>query len=116
MGVTLTPEQRADRAMSERELQSAVLTLAQGLGWELRFHVRQGRAHWNLGSGFPDLHMVRGSRYVIVELKRETEDPDPKQVKWLNALREVERVHDSPEVYVWKPSDFRIGLVAEVLR
>lgn len=100
--------------MSETALQKAVLEIAKKAGWRV-FHVRQGRAHWNLGSGYPDLTMVRypGGRLVFAELKRETEQPDDRQSAWLMELRNA--VNGETEVYVWRPSDLRTGLIKSLL-
>ena len=102
--------------VSEAGLQKAVLELAKANGWDLRYHERRGGAHWSLGSGLPDLILVRAPRMVMAELKTETGQLGPKQVQWLDALNEVSRVHGSPEVYVWRPSDLRDGTIASLLR
>ena len=113
--MALTPEERQDRDMSEAALQKAVLELAKEAGWDLRFHVRAGRAHWNLGSGLPDLVLIRVPRLIVAELKRQGKHPEPEQVRWLTAFEKLQQEHGIPEVYVWRPSDLRTGLIEDVL-
>ena len=97
--------------MSEGNLQAAVIQFAELRSWRL-YHVakvrKQLRSHTS--EGFPDLVMLRGKRQVVVELKREGEDPTPKQWEWLEAFEAV-----GAETYVWRPADWLGGKVDEVL-
>ena len=82
-------------AVTEKELQSAVLEFMRWRGW-MCYHTFDSRRS---AAGFPDLVAVRGSRLLFVEFKKEKEKAKPKQVKWLDALVEA---HD--EVYLVRPS------------
>jgi hypothetical protein len=100
-----------DRAMREvPTLTDAVVRLAGKYRWKV-YRRRMGRASWDLGSGFPDLLCLRGSRLVVIELKRETEEPDPAQEQWLTAFRSV-----GGESYVFRPSDLRLGTIEAALQ
>jgi hypothetical protein len=46
--------------------------------------------------------MVKGSRVIFAELKREGGKVSEKQQEWLEALRESGKC----EVYLWMPDDF----------
>ncbi len=108
----LTDEERADRKMSESSLQGKVLYRAKKYGWRV-MHIPRGQAggggQWRstggAGKGFPDLVMSKPGRVLIVELKRELNKPDEDQQTWLDLLSSVPCI----EVYVWRPSDLRLG-------
>lgn len=78
-------------------------------GWKV-FRVRQGRAGWNLGSGFPDIHAVR-ERVFYAELKRQNNELDPKQVEWREALETA-----GQEYHLWRPLDWLEGRIQELTR
>jgi hypothetical protein len=63
-------------------------------------------------SGFPDVIAARPPRLVVAELKREMEKPTAAQERWLDAYRAVPGV----EVFVFRPSDWRTGLIGRVFR
>ena len=108
----LTPEERADREMTEiPTLTDAVVKLLKRHGWRF-LRLRQGRATWNLGSGFPDIEAVKLDRHVYIELKRQDKGLEPEQEEWRNALMGVPGV----EWYLFRPRDLRIGLIEDVLR
>lgn len=117
--MNLTEEQRLDRAMSEKELQSEVVKLARAAGWIVYHPYRPGTT---TESGFPDLVMARtlrsgGGRFgvglLVVECKRETEELGIKQLAWASVLVTM----PEPVAYrVWRPSDLRRGVVQEMLR
>ncbi len=106
--------------VSESQLQSAVIKLAQTLGW-LTFHARPAQAkngRWLTpvqgdGAGFPDCLFLRGSRIVVAELKtdRERSRVSEAQKAWLEAFPEA-----GAETFVWTPAAWRAGEVEEVLR
>lgn len=106
----LTPEERADRDMSEvPTLTDLVVGELKRRGW-LFLRLRQGRPGWALGSGFPDLFALRGEEHAFIELKREGQELDPKQVEWRDAVLAAGFRH-----YVFRPSDWRLGRVQELL-
>lgn len=54
------------------------------------------------GKGWPDLVLVRASRLLCVELKRDRKQkPRPEQLAWLDAFRDC-----GAEVYLWTPADW----------
>lgn len=106
MAARLTAAERALREIPEATFQSEVLALAKGLGWRT-FHApanrpnpRNGRIQ-HLEPGFPDLVLVRGTRLVFAELKRQTGKTTPAQDAWLADLRAT-----GQEAYVWRPADW----------
>ncbi len=121
---------------NEAELQAEVMTLARDGGWTcglkgtedlpgLVFHP----AHvLSLSEkGWPDLVLIRrrDRRLIFAELKRETNDPTPRQAAILDLLRCLEPRTDAEyddvlttdgtyvQVFVWRPSD--LPAIAEVL-
>jgi len=82
-------------AVTEKDLQSAILEWMRWSGWKI-YHTHDSRRSQ---PGFPDLVAVKGSRLVFAELKREKGKIRPEQVEWLDALAEA---HD--EVYFVRPS------------
>lgn len=105
-------------AMTERELQDAVVRCAQALGY-LVHHARPGmdrRGRWKTAiqghPGFPDLVLVRPPRVLVVELKSERGVVSPWQEQWLAALAACPGV----ECYVWRPGNWLSGEIELVLR
>jgi predicted type IV restriction endonuclease len=101
----LTAEQKAWRAITEREWQSQVQRIASSLGWKF-YHAPDnkpinGRIQ-KVVAGFPDLVLVKGDRLVFAELKRELGIVADAQLEWLAALTAT-----GAECYVWRPSDMR---------
>lgn len=83
--------------MTERQLQDAIIQLAQLRGW-LVYHPYDSRRST---PGYPDLTLVRGHRLIFAELKSETGRLSHDQRVWL------ERLDQTPaEVYLWKPEDW----------
>lgn len=113
---TLTPEERADRAMAEvPTLTDLVVGFAKENGWAV-FRIRQGRAGWALGSGWPDVVCVRNGRMRVIELKREGHGLAPAQERWKDIFLEVQRASEGVVTYhVWRPSDWRLGRIQEAL-
>ena len=117
MSRRLSTAERLDRDVLEADFQSQVLQLAGILRWR-RAHFRPGlnrRGEWQTavqgdGAGFPDLILVRGGRVVAVELKSELGRTTPEQEGWLAALAQA-----GIEACVWRPSDFRSGLIQRCL-
>lgn len=104
---------RTDRTLldvdvTEKELQANVLELAGHFGW-LAYHTHDSRRS---NPGFPDLVLVRGTRLIFAELKREGGRVTGPQDEWLGALSFVQNV----SVYVWRPSDWRSGEIERILR
>jgi hypothetical protein len=115
--------------VTEDEFQSAVIELAQRLGW-LVAHFRPARTEhgWRTavsgdGLGFPDLVLVRNTRLLFVELKSERGRVRPEPALWLAALEVVAAAARGAvaavdpgvapnvaglavAVHVWRPSDW----------
>lgn len=103
------PARRRSRvpAMSEESLLAAIRKLARMTGF-LTYHTRLSKGS---EPGWPDLVLlsVRQRRLIVVELKRDGEQPTPAQELWLGALAAV-----GVETGVWRPRD--LPEVATVLR
>lgn len=112
--------------MSERELQKAVIELAQRLGWLVAHFpsapVRAGKyvtPTQGDSKGFPDLVLVRRHRLLFVELKAKAGRVRPDQKKWMDTLKEVNfdpLIGNIVEVYLWKPEDWVNGTVERMLK
>jgi hypothetical protein len=111
VGRRLTPEERALRAISERDYQTQITTLATMYGWQWR-HFRDSRKEVKRGgrsmwvgdadaAGWPDLVLVRPPEFLVIEVKRETGALTPEQAEWLDLLRSC-----GIEVIVARPSNF----------
>ena len=111
--------------MTERELAKNVVHAAKTLGW---------RVYWTWNSlhsprGWPDLVLLRGidrgdpdldwlwdlrgypkTAIIFAELKREKGKLTPDQEETLELLRGIDR-----PVYVWRPSNWLSGEIAEIL-
>ncbi len=93
--------------ITEAAFMAQVLELAQLRNWST-FHVRAGRTldSWRtpgsgtMAKGWPDLVLIRGSRLLFVELKRDGGKPTMDQVRVLAVLREA------AETYIWMPKDW----------
>jgi len=103
--------------MVEKDLQNAIVEMAQLLGWRV-MHQRaaQTKDGWRTAiqghSGFPDLVLLRPPRLVFAELKTDRGTIRQDQALWLNGLNMVPGV----EQYLWQPRDWELGQVEEVLR
>jgi hypothetical protein len=107
-------------AISEHELQRAVIDCAHLLGWRCA-HFRPALTHgrWSTpvsadGAGFPDLVMVRRGRIIFAELKATKGRLRPEQTEWLNALGLADGL--TAMTYTWRPDDWFSGRIEEVLR
>lgn len=112
MAARLTQEAILDRAMQEDSLLHAVMDLLAYNRW-LAHHVRRSDRGLQMGDpGYPDVIAARPPRLLVVELKRQEEKPFAAQEAWLDAYRAVPGI----EVYVWRPSDYRTGIIEGVLK
>lgn len=103
---------------SERELLDAVVELAKLLGWRVA-HQRPARrldGRWTTAiqghPGFPDLVLLRPPRLIFAELKAISGRVDFEQATWLNGLNNVPGV----EQYLWRPAQWELGEIEDVLR
>ena len=87
-----------DAAMSERDYQKQIVELAETLGWRV-YHTHDSRRS---NPGFPDLVLVRDSRLVFIEVKRQSGKLSLAQKDWLTALSEVAEV----TTLIARPSDW----------
>ena len=102
----LTDEERAFRAVTERQLQTRVIDAARVYGWHVA-HFHDSRRPVKPGvfvgdrdaAGFPDLVLCRTGELVFAELKRETGVVTALQQTWLDALEAA-----GAEVHVVRPS------------
>lgn len=92
-------------AMSEDDLQEAVLAHADMMGW-LAFHDNDSRRN---RAGLPDLLLVR-ERVIFAELKRQKGKYRDAQRTWMEALARA-----GVEVYLWRPTDWLDGSIEKVL-
>jgi hypothetical protein len=114
--------------MTEKELQAAVIELAQTLGWKVA-HFRpamNARGDWRTpvaadGKGFPDLVMVSKHALLFIELKSAKGRVSPEQRDWLDRLmhKSHEWDHNGGCVIgtdVWKPEDWTNGTIEKLLK
>lgn len=95
-------------AMSERDLQDAVIKLAKLLGF-LSYHTYDSRKSTK---GFPDLVLVHkwSGALLFIELKSATGRVTDEQDEWLRALA-VRGV-----AFVWRPEHLTDGSIERALR
>lgn len=117
---TLTPDECADRRMSEKTLQSRVMDRAKRRGWDVK-HVPKGIAAFDAAGkpifvsgmkGFPDLFMLHEGmkRALAIECKKQQGEYEPGQAEYLALLNAC----GIPAVTV-RPSDLRTGRVNAIL-
>ena len=107
-------------ALLEGDFQTQVTDMAERLRWEW-FHVFPAQVRddgtkkrWitassgSMRKGWPDLVLVRGSRIIFAELKRQSGKTDEEQDRVLELLAGV------AEAYVWRPSN--IDRIEELLK
>ena len=102
--------------MSEATLTTRVQYRMRKYGWKYahaaRVETPQG---WRtaMAEGWPDLFLMRerDRRVLVIELKRELEEPDEKQLEWLYLFNLV----GIPAIVV-KPSHLRDGKLRAVLK
>jgi hypothetical protein len=98
---------------TEAAFQARLIEYALSRGWEWMHIGRTGKytangAKGTLGTGWPDLTMVRGTRLIFAELKAQRAPiPGAEQQRVLLILS------DAAEVYHWRPSDW--PMILEVL-
>lgn len=109
--------------MTETQLQSAVIELAQWLGWRVaHFRAAKTAQGWRTavegnGAGFPDLVLVRNGHVIFAELKAAKGRHSPEQREWLDALLAVSV--GSHRVWVfddWRPAQWIDGTIEDALR
>jgi len=117
---TITPDECADKRMTEKTLQQRVMARAKTRGWDVK-HVGKGIAAYDeagrpiyvsTAKSFPDLFMLHAGMKaaLAVELKREDGDFEPGQLEYLQLLNEC----GIPAVVI-RPSDLRTGVVNAIL-
>ena len=96
--MTLSPQQRALRAVTEKDWQQQVVEILQWHGWVV-YHTWSSL---HSEAGFPDVFAIhpRSGDRLAAELKRETGKVSPAQLRWL-ALIEMAGIDN----FVWRPSD-----------
>lgn len=119
---TLTPEDCADRKMSEATLQRRVVGRAKRIGWTVR-HVGKGIAAFaadgspifvSTAKNFPDLFLLNPNQApyrMAMEFKKQLADYEPGQLEYLQLMNAC----GIPAVTV-RPSDLRLGRVNAILR
>ena len=95
------------KAMSEAELQTLIIAMAEALGYEV-VHIRDSRGQRAVG--LPDLLLMRAPTLIFAELKREKGRLMAKQAWFLAQLREC-----GVRVYLWRPSDWMDGTVQRII-
>jgi hypothetical protein len=101
--------EQALRTVTEADWQAQVIETMGYLGWHVA-HFRPAQSQsgrWMTavaadGAGFPDLiaiHRTSGDR-LVAELKRETEQAQPRQLEWLAYFEKA-----GIDAFVWRPSD-----------
>jgi VRR-NUC domain. len=104
----LTPEQQQYRLVPERAVQKAVEDMLTLYGWKF-FHAPDNKPSAGTGRvqkivpGFPDIIAIRGTRIIVIENKKELEQPREDQEEWLRAFKATGKV----ETYVIRPSTMR---------
>ncbi|ANS03554.1 VRR-NUC domain-containing protein [uncultured Mediterranean phage uvDeep-CGR2-KM21-C338] len=95
------------KAMSEAELQTLIIAMAEALGYEV-VHIRDSRGQRAVG--LPDLMLMRAPTLIFAELKREKGRLMGKQDWFMTQLREC-----GVRVYLWRPSDWMSGTVQRII-
>lgn len=103
--MTYTTNPVADR-MSERDLDTAIRSLASGLGLR-RYHVMNSQKS---EPGWPDLVLVGKRGVLFRELKRQSGKPTKAQQEWLAALTEA-----GMDAGLWRPSCLLSGQITREL-
>ena len=100
--------------MTERELQKAVIQLAETTGWMV-YHVQNVKGHLRAKTsvGFPDLIMIRDGQLVVAELKSEKGKLSQEQIHWLTSFNWLDK---NCRVFVWRPEQWLNGDIEEVLK
>lgn len=106
-----------DAAITEGELQQAIIDLARVLGL-LIYHPYDSRRS---EPGYPDLTIVGAQTIVYAELKSETGKLRPEQREWREAIERVAQrprksYHSAIEYHLWRPAQWSDGTIEETLR
>ena len=85
--------------MREKEFQSRVIAELKSENWKVH-HVYDSR---RVGTaGFPDLAILRGRYFFVIELKVGDKKPDKDQREWLNGINENSSLYMAG--LFWNPS------------
>jgi hypothetical protein len=104
----LTEQEQVYRQVPESSVQKAVQDMLTSYGWKW-FHAPDNKPSASTGRvqkivpGFLDILALRGTRIVIIENKRETEQLREDQEEWMEAWRRTGKA----ETYVVRPSNMR---------
>lgn len=92
--------------MPETVLQINVRQAAKAAGW-LYYHTFDSRRS---DPGFPDTVLIRGSRILYRELKKQDGRTSPAQREWITALHAA-----GADVAIWRPFDWGDGTILKEL-
>lgn len=99
--------------IAEKDLQAAVVELAQYCGWK-PYHTFDSRRS---DPGFPDLVLVRRERLIFAELKSQTGNLTLPQMQWISALMKLEAPTDAAvQCFVWRPDQWLDGSIEACLK
>ncbi len=92
--------------LSEAEFQGQLVKVAESLGWDWMHIGRTGKyvangAKGTLGTGWPDLLLLRGHRIVCAELKAQ-DAPLPS----ISQREVLLKLSGAVEAYCWRPSQW----------
>lgn len=101
--------------MSEAKLNDRVRYQAKKRGWTIAHAAKTETPQgWRtaMTKGWPDLFLMRerDGRSLVIELKKELEEPDDDQLVWLALFNRC-----GIAAVVVRPSDLRLGNVAAIL-
>ena len=101
----MTTVQSFQVEITEAEFQQMVTKQAEALGWQW-MHVattgigRHSPMRGTMGKGWPDLVLVKGSRILFIELKRQKGLMTTEQMAVMNLLEQTKA-----ETYCFRPAD-----------
>lgn len=107
----LTPQEKLDRELSEKQYQKMITDLATLYGWkwvhfsDSRAVNKRGQAFGDKQSaGWPDLFLIRPPEIVVIECKKELGgDPRENQQEWLDLFTAC-----GIDAYCSRPSTFEV--------
>lgn len=85
------------KSMTEKAFQSQVIRAARSRGWTHIYHTQHSI---HSAKGYPDLHLLRGTRSLFIELKTMKGRISDAQTEWCRALDAA-----GHEAYIFRPSD-----------
>lgn len=108
-------------SIDEETFQRAVISVAIENGWLVHetanaavgLAAKAGRYDAVIGSGFPDLVLMKDSELLIIELKTERGRFDDSQENWLNGLRWIANNSPLLRVFTFRPRHW--SLIVEYL-